>query len=427
MKIIGSKDGGMSGNYQSKSKMLENNKGEGGSGCLICKEQPADLIFIVDASQSIGPQNWENLAKTTNEICSRYNGAISSGDTKVSVIVYGNVVQAANKFGTCDIVKAKTQVKFPNLGDSNVPKDTYTDKALKAAHELFKKDGRMGDQTVKKLIFLLTDGGSAIPARTLQEANACKAAGIIIYSIGFAGSAIKLSEMRAVASRPEYYRFYKTIEEVKADINAIVYETCMIPANIDPNNKPPQKPKTPVKVNKKVNIKGMNGGDTRYFQFKFDKYTILALKFAPHHLTLTVYASFNQEHPSLFNHDYIKILKPNTKDTFIIKDPKLFLSDVCKQGAEGMGKKVNVAVLALDDPSSVNENLNINTNVKNNDPSKWKDYSDAEDQEVFGQQVKKKYNQSARQAQGIKLTCGIKMIVFIIGMETGISWGINWN
>ncbi|KAI5621691.1 collagen alpha-1(XXVIII) chain precursor [Silurus asotus] len=119
-------------------------------GCgLRCSESPLELVFIIDSSESVGPENFELTKDFLNALIDRV--AVSREATRVGVVLYSHVhTVVVSLQQLIDLTSIKAAVRnMPYLGEG-----TFTGSAIRSATRLFQAS-RHG---VRKVALLLTDG-----------------------------------------------------------------------------------------------------------------------------------------------------------------------------------------------------------------------------------------------------------------------------
>ncbi|KAF7686372.1 collagen, type XXVIII, alpha 1a [Silurus meridionalis] len=119
-------------------------------GCgLRCSESPLELVFIIDSSESVGPENFELTKDFLNALIDRV--AVSREATRVGVVLYSHVhMVVVSLQQLIDLTSIKVAVRnMPYLGEG-----TFTGSAIRGATRLFQAS-RHG---VRKVALLLTDG-----------------------------------------------------------------------------------------------------------------------------------------------------------------------------------------------------------------------------------------------------------------------------
>ncbi|KAI5087387.1 collagen alpha-1(XXVIII) chain precursor [Silurus meridionalis] len=125
-------------------------RGFTGEGCgLRCSKSPLELVFIIDSSESVGPENFELTKDFLNALIDRV--AVSREATRVGVVLYSHVhMVVVSLQQLIDLTSIKVAVRnMPYLGEG-----TFTGSAIRGATRLFQAS-RHG---VRKVALLLTDG-----------------------------------------------------------------------------------------------------------------------------------------------------------------------------------------------------------------------------------------------------------------------------
>uniref|UniRef100_UPI00398F02EA collagen alpha-1(XXVIII) chain-like n=1 Tax=Pristiophorus japonicus TaxID=55135 RepID=UPI00398F02EA len=114
-----------------------------------CKEKPLELVFVIDSSESVGPENFEIVKEFVSALIDRVSG--SSEATRIGVILYSLEAQIIIHLwqgASPEKVKAAVQ-DMPYLGEG-----TYTGTAMKMANQVF----RSARKDVHKVAIVITDG-----------------------------------------------------------------------------------------------------------------------------------------------------------------------------------------------------------------------------------------------------------------------------
>ncbi|XP_060680739.1 collagen alpha-1(XXVIII) chain-like [Hemiscyllium ocellatum] len=171
-----------------------------------CKEKPLELVFVIDSSESVGPENFAIVKEFVNALIDRVSG--SSEATRIGVILYSHKAQIITHLqqgATLETVKRTIQ-NMPYLGEG-----TYTGTAMKMANQVFKS----ARKDVHNVAIVITDGQT--DKRDLKNLNVAvmeaHAMGIEVFVIGIVStddpsySAFK-SEMNLIASDPDTEHVY---------------------------------------------------------------------------------------------------------------------------------------------------------------------------------------------------------------------------
>uniref|UniRef100_A0A8B9D531 VWFA domain-containing protein n=1 Tax=Anser cygnoides TaxID=8845 RepID=A0A8B9D531_ANSCY len=178
------------------------------AGCGIkCKEIPMELVFVIDSSESVGPENFEIIKDFVTALVDRVT--VGRNATRIGLVLYSLEVQlefGLNKYTTQQDVKRAIR-KMQYMGEG-----TYTGTAIRKATQ----EGFLGARTgVRKVAIVLTDGQAdkreAVKLDiAVREAHA---ANIEMYAIGIVNTsdptqAEFVHELNLIASDPDREHMY---------------------------------------------------------------------------------------------------------------------------------------------------------------------------------------------------------------------------
>ncbi|KAA0710589.1 Collagen alpha-1(XXVIII) chain [Triplophysa tibetana] len=175
----------------------------GGFQVMVSQERrsPLELVFIIDSSESVGPENFELVKDFVNTLIDRVS--VSWDGARVGVVLYSHmdmVVTSLQQMSDQAGIKAAVR-RMPYLGEG-----TFTGSAIHRATQLFQA-ARPG---VRKVAVVLTDGlADKRDTVSLEEAaEEAHTDGIEIFVIGAVNSSDSLytgfsNEMNVLASDPD--------------------------------------------------------------------------------------------------------------------------------------------------------------------------------------------------------------------------------
>ncbi|EMP38690.1 Collagen alpha-1(XXVIII) chain [Chelonia mydas] len=177
-------------------------------GCGIkCKEIPMELVFVIDSSESVGPENFEIIKDFVTALVDRVT--VGRNATRIGLVLYSLEVRlefGLNRYSTQQDVKQAIR-KMLYMGEG-----TYTATAIRKATQ----EGFFGARTgVRKVAIVLTDGQAdkreAVKLDiAVREAHATN---IEMYAIGIVNTSDPtqvefLRELNLIASDPDREHMY---------------------------------------------------------------------------------------------------------------------------------------------------------------------------------------------------------------------------
>ncbi|KAF7211209.1 cartilage matrix protein [Nothobranchius furzeri] len=182
-----------------------------------CSNAPLDVVFVIDGSKSIRPENFELVKKWINQIVDKMD--ISERKTHVGLVQYSSSVKTEFSLGKHnnkkDLKEAVKKMVYMERG-------TMTGLALRHMTENSFNYAQGARPGVQKVGIVFTDGRSQDYIG--DAAKKAKELGMKMYAVGV-GSAVE-SELKAIASEPvsDHYFYtadFKTMNEIakKLQIN----------------------------------------------------------------------------------------------------------------------------------------------------------------------------------------------------------------
>ncbi|RVE58035.1 hypothetical protein OJAV_G00205040 [Oryzias javanicus] len=177
-------------------------------GCgLKCKEKPMELVFVIDSSESVGPENFEIIKDFVTRLVDRTT--VGRNATRIGLVIYSlDVYLEFNlaRYTTKEEVKQAIR-KMPYMGEG-----TYTGTAIRKATQEAFFSARPG---VKKVAIVITDGQTdkREPVKLDMAVREAHAANIEMYTIGIVNSSDPtqtefLRELNLIASDPDSEHMY---------------------------------------------------------------------------------------------------------------------------------------------------------------------------------------------------------------------------
>ncbi|XP_036174072.1 collagen alpha-1(XXI) chain [Myotis myotis] len=191
-----------------------------------CRTAPTDLVFILDGSYSVGPENFEIVKKWLVNITKNFD--IGPKFIQVGVVQYSDYPVLEIPLGRHDsgedLVAAMESIHY--LGGN-----TRTGKAIQFALDyLFAKSSRF----LTKIAVVLTDGKSQDEVK--EAAEAARENKITLFAIGV-GSETEDAELRAIANKPSstyvfYVEDYIVISKIREVMKQKLCEESVCPTRI---------------------------------------------------------------------------------------------------------------------------------------------------------------------------------------------------
>ncbi|XP_036086862.1 collagen alpha-1(XXI) chain isoform X3 [Rousettus aegyptiacus] len=191
-----------------------------------CRTAPTDLVFILDGSYSVGPENFEIVKKWLVNITKNFD--IGPKFIQVGVVQYSDYPVLEIPLGSHDsgenLMAAMESIHY--LGGN-----TRTGKAIQFALDyLFAKSSRF----LTKIAVVLTDGKSQDEVK--DAAEAARDSKITLFAIGV-GSETEDAELRAIANKPSstyvfYVEDYIAISKIREVMKQKLCEESVCPTRI---------------------------------------------------------------------------------------------------------------------------------------------------------------------------------------------------
>ncbi|TSK20128.1 Collagen alpha-1(XXVIII) chain [Bagarius yarrelli] len=169
-------------------------------GCgMTCRFSPLELVFVIDSSESVGPENFELIKDFVNSLIDRVS--VKPNVTHVGIVLYSHMTAVISDLSrplTRDEVKSAVH-RMPYMGEG-----TYTGSAIHRANQLF-RSARPG---VWRVAVVITDG--QVDQRDvvkLEDAvRDAHSSGVEMFVVGVVNQ-----------SEPFYESFKRELESIASD------------------------------------------------------------------------------------------------------------------------------------------------------------------------------------------------------------------
>ncbi|XP_015271933.1 PREDICTED: matrilin-3 [Gekko japonicus] len=179
----------------------------------VCRSRPLDLVFIIDSSRSVRPEEFEKVKTFLAKMIDTLD--VGEGATRVAVVNYASTVKVEFNLRT---YFDKASMKQAVSHVSPLTAGTMTGLAIQTAmDEAFTEESgaRPSSLNIPKVAIIVTDGR---PQDQVQEAaSRARASGIEIYAVGV--DRADMQSLRLMASEPvddhvSYVETYGVIEKL---------------------------------------------------------------------------------------------------------------------------------------------------------------------------------------------------------------------
>ncbi|XP_064601374.1 collagen alpha-4(VI) chain-like [Liolophura sinensis] len=161
----------------------------------------ADVMILMDASSSIGPENFEKMRQFLLGVIGHFE--IGEDRVRVGLIIYNHGARFEFYLNTYH-TKEEVVSAFAPLQGTEV--GTATHAALRIARETGFTSEHGDRPGIPNIAILITDGRSTHPDQTASEQALLKAAGVRVFAIGIGWT--DENELRLISSDPDERYFH---------------------------------------------------------------------------------------------------------------------------------------------------------------------------------------------------------------------------
>ncbi|NWY00126.1 CO6A6 protein, partial [Nothoprocta ornata] len=185
---------------------------------FFCSHQLADLVFLIDGSESISENNFSIMKNFMKEIVDSF--IVSKDDVHVGVVQYSQDPQ--KEFSLKDFYTS-TSVKDQIDSIVQLRSSTYTGKGLRFVRSLFEPaNGSRIRQGVSQNLIVITDGYSADEVD--DAAMALRREGVLLFAVGI--GTINSFELLRIAGDAKRVFTVESFDALKTIKRHIVEEVC---------------------------------------------------------------------------------------------------------------------------------------------------------------------------------------------------------
>ncbi|MBZ3881007.1 Collagen alpha-4(VI) chain [Sciurus carolinensis] len=181
-----------------------------------CKNRKADIIFLIDGSESISPKDFKKMKEFMERMVNQSN--ISADEIQIGLLQFSSTPQEEFRLNQ---YSSKVDIRRAILAVQQMNSGTRTGKALNFTLPFF-DSSRGGRPSVLQYLIVITDGVSqdnvAIPAKALRDRN------IIIFAIGV-GEA-KSSNLLEITNDKDNIYYEEKFESLQNLEKNILYKVC---------------------------------------------------------------------------------------------------------------------------------------------------------------------------------------------------------
>ncbi|GAB1294611.1 Collagen alpha-6(VI) chain [Apodemus speciosus] len=176
-----------------------------------CREMKADIMFLVDSSGSIGPENFSKMKMFMKNLVSK--SQIGPDRVQIGVVQFSHENKEEFQLNTF-----MSQSDIANAIDrmTHIGETTLTGSALTFVSQYFSPD-KGARPNVRKFLILITDGEAQDIVR--DPAVALRKEGVIIYSVGVFGSNVtQLEEISGKREMVFYVENFDILQHIEDDL-----------------------------------------------------------------------------------------------------------------------------------------------------------------------------------------------------------------
>ncbi|XP_066100764.1 collagen alpha-6(VI) chain [Saccopteryx bilineata] len=181
-----------------------------------CKEMKADIMFLVDSSGSIGPENFEKMKTFMKNLVSKSH--IGADRVHIGVVQFSDVNKEEFQLNT---YRSQSEISDAIDRMAHLEQTTMTGSALTFVSQYF-SPAKGARPSVRKFLILITDGEAHDLVK--DPAVALRQDGVIIYSVGVFGS--NVTQLEEISGRPEMVFYVENFDILQHIEDDLVFGIC---------------------------------------------------------------------------------------------------------------------------------------------------------------------------------------------------------
>ncbi|XDC70798.1 hypothetical protein R6Z07F_001971 [Ovis aries] len=183
-----------------------------------CESMKADIMFLVDSSGSIGPENFEKMKTFMKNLLDKIQ--IGGDRSRVGVVQFSDY--SKEEF---QLDKYFTQKEISDAIDSMTPisQRTLTGSAITFVDPYF-TESKGGRPVVKKFLILITDGEAQDDVR--DPAKALRDKGVVIFSVGVYGA--NRTQLEEISGDGSLIFHVENFDDLKAIESKLIFRVCAL-------------------------------------------------------------------------------------------------------------------------------------------------------------------------------------------------------
>nr|KAG5705131.1 hypothetical protein BaRGS_030848 [Batillaria attramentaria] len=188
-----------------------------------CGNLQADIVFVLDASQSVGDEGFETLKVFVEDVINSFE--VGKNKVRVGILKYSD--SARTEFNLNDFYN-ETELNETISKIVYTMGQTNTGNALDHLRtDMFTPEN--GDRpNVPNVAIIITDGQSTNPNDTIRAAQEARDAGITLFAVGV-GDLAEMSELEEIATDPDAEYVFTVTDYSKLDNIAATFQEAVCP------------------------------------------------------------------------------------------------------------------------------------------------------------------------------------------------------